>query len=132
MNVFLLLAGVIGLIATAVHGAAGELLVVRKLSPETLPATRFGRARMTRTMIHVSWHITTSAFLAVAVALLLAGSVLDGDAAHAVALMAAAAATAFAAVAVVLGGARSPRALLQHGGPAALTAVAALAWVGAV
>jgi hypothetical protein len=132
MNVFLLVAGTIALVATAVHGMAGELLVVRKLSPEALPSTRFGGARMTRTMIHVTWHITTSAFLAVAVALLLAGSVLDGDVAHAVGLMAAAAATGFAVVAVVLGGARSPRALLKHGGPAALTAVAALAWLGAL
>jgi hypothetical protein len=132
MNVFLLVAGAIALVATAVHGAAGELLVVRKLSPEALPSTRLGRARMTKTMIHVTWHITTSAFLAVAVALLLAGSVLDGDVAHAMGLMGAAAATAFAAVAVVVGGAHSPRALLRHGGPAALTAIAALAWLGAL
>lgn len=130
MNGFLLAAGAIALVATAIHGAAGELLVVRKLSPEALPSTRFGRPRMTKTMIHVSWHIATSAFLAVAVALLLAGSVLDGDVAHAVGVLAAAAATAFAAVAVVLGGAHSPRALLRHGGPAALTAVAVLAWLG--
>ena len=132
MNVFLLVAGIIALVATAIHGAAGELLVVRKLSPEALPSTRFGGARMTRTMIHATWHITTSAFLAVAISLLLAGSVLDGDVAHAVGLMAAAAATGFAAVAVLVGGARSPRALLKHGGPAALTAVAALAWLGAL
>src|SRR5918912_1065368 len=112
MNGFLLAAGVLALVATAVHGAAGELIVVRKLSPDALPSTRFGGGGMTKAMIQVAWHITTSAFLAVALALLLAGSVLDGDVAHAIGLMAAAAATAFAAAAGVLGGARSPPGLL--------------------
>ena len=132
MNVALVIAGAIALVATAVHGVAGERLVMRALTPEALPSTRFGGSRMTRTMIHATWHITTSAFLTVAIALLLSGTVLDGDAAHAVALVAAAAATAFAGVAVVLGGAYSPRSLLRHRGPAALTATAVLAWVGAL
>jgi hypothetical protein len=130
MNAGFLSAGILGLVATAVHGIAGELLVVRKLSPEALPSTRFGGGRMTMAMVHVSWHIATSAFLTVAVALLLAGTALDGDVAHAVGLMAAVGATGSAAVAMVLGGAYTPRALLRHGGPAALTVVAALAWLG--
>jgi hypothetical protein len=49
-------------------------------------------------------------------------------------LMAAGAATGFAALAVGLGGAymRSPRSLLRHPGPAVLTAAAVLAWLGAL
>ena len=132
MDGFLLAAGAIALIATAIHGVAGELLVVRALSPESLPRTRFGGPRMTRTMIHVTWHIATGAFLTVGVALLLAGSVLHGDASRAAGFVAAAGASAFASVAVVLAGVSSPRALLRHGGPAALTATAVLAWLGAL
>jgi hypothetical protein len=63
-----------------------------------------------------------------------AGAILDGDAAQAVAVVGAAASTGFAAVIVGLGAAgnRSPRALLRHPGPGVLTATAALAWWGAL
>ena len=134
MNVPLIVAGSLALLAAAIHGAGGEFLVVRKLSPGTLPSSRFGGPRMTKTMIHVTWHMTTSAFLTVGFALLLSGSVLHGDAARGIGLMAAGAATGFAAVALGLGaaGTRSPRALFRHPGPIALTAVAVLAWLGAL
>ena len=134
MNVPLILAGSLGVLAAAVHGAGGELLVVRKLSSGTLAATRFGGPRMTMAMIHVSWHIATVAFLTIGIALLLAGAVLDGDAAQAVAVVGAVAFSGFAAVAMGIGAAymRTPRTLLRHPGPAALTATAALAWLGAL
>jgi hypothetical protein len=88
----------------------GEILV-RKLSPGTLPSTRFGGPRMTQNMIHVTWHMTTIAYLTVGSALLLSGSVLDGDTAKAIALLSAGASTGFAALAVGLGlvQARRPR-----------------------
>ena len=87
---------------------------------------------MTKAMIHVTWHMTTIAFFTVGCALLLSGTVLAGDAARGIALVAASAATGFAALAVGLGAAymRSPRSLLRHPGPAALTATAVLAWLG--
>lgn len=134
MNVPLVAAGALATVGTGVHGAAGELLVIRRLSPATLPATRFGGPRMTKAMIHATWHLTTTAFLTVAIALLLAGTVLDGDTARAVAVLAACASTGFAAVTIVLGAAatQSPRALLRHPGPAVLAATAALAWLGAL
>jgi hypothetical protein len=111
----------------------GEVLVVRRLSPETLPSSPFGGPRMTKTMIHVTWHMTTIAFLTVGSALLLAGSVLDGDTARGIALVAAGASTGFAALAVGLGGyTQSPRALFRHPGPAVLLTTAALAWWGAL
>ena len=64
----------------------------------------------------------------------MSGSVLEGGAARAVALVAAGASTAFAAVAVGIGAwhARSVRSLLAHPGPAVLTATAALSWWGAL
>ena len=130
MNVPLIVAGSLAILGAAVHGVAGEVLVVRKLSPAMLPPTRFGGPKMTKTMIHVTWHITTIAFLTVGAALLLSGSVLHGDTARGIALVAASASTGFAAIAVGVGGAHSPRALSRHLGPAVLTATAALAWWG--
>jgi len=130
VNVPLLLGGSLALIAAAVHGVAGEVLVVRRLSPRGLPATRFGGPGTTMTMIRATWHITTIAFLTVGSALVLSGSVLHGDTAQGIGLVAAGASTGFAAVA--MGGAlvQGPRSLLLHPGPVVLTAVAVLAWSG--
>ncbi|MFL5821915.1 MAG: hypothetical protein ACJ764_00575 [Solirubrobacteraceae bacterium] len=85
-------------------------------------------------MIHVTWHLVTTAFLTVGCALLLAGTVLHGDSAQAVGLVGAVASTGFAAVTIALGGAHSPspRSLLRHPAPALLTLTAVLAWCGAV
>ena len=132
MNVPLVVAGSLGILGAAIHGVGGEVLVVRQLSPVTLPSTRFGGPRTTKTMIHVTWHMTTIAFLTVGAALLLSGSVLEGDTARGIGLVAACASTGFAALAVGMAVAytRSPRSLLRHPGPAVLTAIAALAWWG--
>jgi hypothetical protein len=134
VDVPLIVAGLIALLGAAIHGAAGEIVVVRGLSAAVLPASRFGGPRTTMVMIHTTWHLTTVAYLTVAIALLLSGSVLDGDAARALALLAACASTGFAAVAVGLGAAyaRSPRFLLRHPGPFLLVATAGLAWWGAL
>jgi hypothetical protein len=130
MNAPLIAAGSLAALAAAVHGVGGEVLVVRHLSPAMLPPSRFGGPRMTKTMIHATRHMTTIALLTVAAALLLAGSVLDGDAAQGIGLLAAGACTGFAAVAAGMGA--SPRSLLRHPAPAVLTATAALAWWGAL
>ena len=134
MNVPLIVAGSLAILAAAIHGVAGEVLVVRKLSPDTLPSSRFGGSRMTKAMIHVTWHLTTIAFLTVGSALLVSGSVLEGDTARGIALVAAGASTGFAALAVALGAAymQSPRALLGHPAPVVLTATAVLACWGAL
>jgi hypothetical protein len=134
VNIPLIVAGCLAILGAALHGVGGEVLVVRKLSPAMLPPSRLGGPRMTMAMIHTTWHMTTIAFLAVGSALLLSGSVLDGDAARGISLLAAGASTGFAALAVGLGAAytQSPRSLFRHPGPLALTAVAALAWLGAL
>jgi hypothetical protein len=134
VNVPLIVAGCLAILGAALHGVGGEVLVVRKLAPEMLPSSRFGGPRMTKSMIHAAWHLTTVGFLTVGCALLLSGSVLHGDAARAVGLVAAGAATGFAAVTVGLGAAytRSPRSLLRHPGPIVLASTAALAWWGAL
>jgi hypothetical protein len=130
MNVALIAAGSLAVLGAAVHGVAGEVLVVRKLAPAMLPPSRFGGPKLTRTMIHATWHMTTIAFLTVGSALLLAGSVLHDEAAQAIALLAAGASTGFAALAVGMG--TSPRSLFRHPAPVLLTATAALAWWGAL
>ena len=134
MNVPLIVAGCLSILGAAIHGVGGEVLVVRKLSPGVLPSSPFGGPLMTKAMVHVTWHLTTIAFLTVGIALLLAGAVLDGDAARGIGLLAAGASTGFAALAVGMGGAytRSPQSALRHPGPAVLTATAALAWWGAL
>ena len=134
MDLPLIVAGSLAILAAFVHGIGGEVLVVRKLSPERLEPSPFGGPNMTKAMIHASWHLTTAAFLTAGISLLLAGSVLEGDAARAVGLIAAGAMSSFALVVVGLGAAhmRSPRPLFRHPGPAVLTATAALAWWGAL
>src|SRR5262249_11309558 len=126
----LLVAGSLAILGAAIHGVGGEVFVMRKLSPGMLPSTRFGGPRATKTMIHVTWHMTTIAFLTFGAALVLSGSVFHGTAARMLGVVAAAALTCFAALAV--GMADSPRSLLRHPGPAMLTAAAALAWWGAL
>jgi hypothetical protein len=130
VNAPLVVAGSLALLGAAIHGVAGEVLVVRKLSPGMLPPSPFGGPRATKTMIHATWHMTTVAFLTVGSGLLLSGAVLDGEAARGIALLAAGASTGFAALAVGLGA--SPRSVLHHPGPAVLIATAALAWWGAL
>lgn len=73
MNVPLIIAGSLAILGAGLHGAGGEVLVVRKLSPEMLPSSLFGGPRTTRLMIDTTWHLTTIAFLTVGVALLLSG-----------------------------------------------------------
>jgi hypothetical protein len=130
VNAPLIAAGSLAVIGAAVHGVGGEVLVVGKLAPAMLPPSRFGGPRATKTMLHASWHMTTVAFLTVGVALIVAGSALHGDTARAIAVLAAAAFTGFAAVAVGLGA--SARSAFRHPGPALLTATAVLAWWGAL
>src|SRR2546421_4087674 len=122
MNAPLIVAGSLGILGAAIHGVGGEVLVVRKLSPERLPSSSFGGPRMTKNMIHVTWHLTTVAFLTVGLALVLSGSVLHGATARGISLVAASACTGFAAVVLGLGvaNARSPRLLFRHPGPAVL------------
>jgi hypothetical protein len=128
----LIVAGSLAILGAIVHGVGGEILVLSKLSARTLPSSRFGGPRTTKTMIHVTWHMTTIAFLTVGSALLISGSVLHGGTARGIGLFAAGASTGFAALAVGLGAAysKSPRSLFRHPAPVVLTATAALAWCG--
>ena len=100
---------------------------------DQLEATPFGNAKMTRAMLGVSWHLTTVGFLAAGCSMVAAGTLLDGDAAQAVAVAGASQVTACAAVIVGLGAAltRSPQFVFRHPAPVLVTLTAVLAWVGA-
>ena len=134
MNVPLIIAGSFALLGAAIHGGAGEVLVVRKLSAGTLPSSPFGGPGMTKAMIRAAWHIATIGLITVGTALLLSGAVLHGDAARGFGLLAAGAMTGIAVLVVGLGATvrGSPRSPFLHPAPALLTATAVLAWCGAL
>jgi hypothetical protein len=133
VDVPLIVAGSLAVVSAVIHGVGGEALM-RRISPEMLPPEGSGGRRQTKMELHVNWQLATITFLVVGVGLLLSGSVLDGDSARALGLFAAGAVTGFAVLAVGLVAAymRTPRSVLLHGAPATLTAVAALAWWGAL
>jgi hypothetical protein len=129
VNLPLLVGGALLLVAAAVHGLGGHLLVVRRLSSRALAPSPFGGPSMTKTMIGVTWHITTLAFAQLG-ALLIYAAVVSGGADRGVELLAAATATAFAVLAVGAGLRHGPAALLRHAGPLVLATVAGLTWWG--
>lgn len=129
MNPPLLVAGVLALVAAAVHGLGGELLVLRRLSSRALPSGPFGGPSMTMTMIRVTWHITTIAFVELGT-LEIYAAVVSGGVSRGVELLAAATVTAFAALAIGAGLRHGPTALLRHLGPLVLATIAGLAWWG--
>jgi hypothetical protein len=133
VDVPLIIAGSIAVVSAAIHAVGGEALM-RRVSPEMLPPEGPGGRRQTKMEIHINWQWASTTFLAVGVGLLLSGSVLDGDSARALGLFAAGLVSGFAVLAIGLVAAymRSPRSVLLHGAPAFLTAVAALAWWGAL
>jgi poly(3-hydroxybutyrate) depolymerase len=84
---------------------------------------------MTKTMIGVTWHLTTIAFVELGALEIYAAGV-SGGASRALELLAAGTATAFAALAIGAGLRHGPAALLRHAGPLALATVAGLTWWG--
>ncbi|HEX2069395.1 MAG TPA: hypothetical protein VHH54_04245 [Actinomycetota bacterium] len=142
MNIAWVVAGSLALLGAAIHGGAGEIFVVRKLSPRELPASPFGGGGMTKAMIRAAWHMATIALLTVGFALVLSGSVLRGDIAQAIGVFAAASSTAIGVLVGAVAFARGRRALAHratdrrelrgflHPGPAILIAIPVLAWVG--
>jgi hypothetical protein len=136
VNVPLIAAGSLALLGAAIHGGVGEVLVVRRLSPNVLPSTRLGGGGFTKTMIRATWHITTVAFISVGSALVFAG-ILHGDTAHRIGILAAATNTGFAAViwgSALAQGVDSARRgnwrPFRHPAPALFVVGVVLAWVG--
>jgi hypothetical protein len=129
----LIVAGTVAVVTAAIHVVGGESLMGR-VSPEMLPPEGSGGRLQAKMEMHINWQWASTTFLALGVGLLLSGSVLDGAAARALGLFVAGALTGLAVIATGLVAAymRSPRSVLVHGAPIVLTAVAALAWWGAL
>jgi hypothetical protein len=113
----------------AIHGGAGEVLVLRNLFAGQLPTSRFGGPLATKVMIRVTWHVVTITFAVLGSALATCGFLGPGDACRGIGLVAASSFTGFVAVsvAVVL---QRPRSGIRHRGPLIFLVVAALAWWG--
>jgi hypothetical protein len=135
MNVPFAIAGALSFTAAAIHGGAGETLVVKRLRRDTLAPTRFGGPTMTFLMIRVTWHIVTLAFLVTGAALATcapAGSVTQAcEGAGRISSVSFASYFALAiGLAIASQGSRVGRSLLKHPGPIVFIIVAALAWWG--
>jgi hypothetical protein len=124
-----LVAGALAMLGAAIHGGAGEVLIVRKVVAGELPSSRFGGPAATRAMIRVSWHLGTLTFAAFGSALATCGFLGPGDACRGIGVVAASSFTAFL-VLVVVSALHRPRRLFLHPGPAMFLAVAALTWWG--
>jgi hypothetical protein len=124
-----LVAGALALVGAAVHGGAGEILVLRKLFSGPLPSSRFGGADATRVMIRVTWHVVTFTFATLGTGLATCGFLGPGEACRGIGLLAAISFTGFLglAVAIVL---QRPRSGIRHRGPLVFLLVAGLAWWG--
>jgi hypothetical protein len=125
-----LAAGLLSLAAAAIHGGAGEALVLRKLFAGDLPSSRLGGPVATRVMIRVTWHIATLTFGVLGSALATCGFLGPGAGCQGVGFVAATLFTGFLALAVVVALRRPGR--IRHPGPVVFLAVAALAWWGTV
>jgi hypothetical protein len=124
-------AGAIALLAAAIHGGAGEVLILRKLFSGELPPSRFGGPAATGVLIRVTWHIATLTFAVLGSALTTCGVLGPGDGCRGIGVVAASSFTGFFALAIVVA-LRRPQALIRHRGPLAFLAVAVLAWWGTI
>ena len=130
MNTQFLIAGVVALVAAGIHGVAGEMLILRRLSAGELPSSRFGGPGATMVMIRVTWHIVSATFLAFGLALTTCAFGAQGGSCRNVGLLAAGSFTAYLALSVWIA-LQGPRALLsRHRAPVAFLVVAVLAWWG--
>jgi hypothetical protein len=124
-----LVAGTLALVGAAIHGGAGEVLILRKLSSGELPPSPFGGPTATRVMIRFSWHAVTLTFTAFGLALATCGVLGPGHECEGIGVVAGSLFTGFLALAVVAA-LKRPRMLIAHPGPLMFLAVAVLAWWG--
>jgi hypothetical protein len=130
VNVPFLVAAALALVGAAVHGGAGEALVVRKLAANVLPPSPFGGGAATKLMIRATWHMTTVAFAVLGLALAACAGSDAGATCKGVGRLAGLSFSGFALIAVGGAIARSPRSLVRHPAPVLFSTVAALAWWG--
>jgi hypothetical protein len=124
----LLVAGALSLAGAAIHGIAGERLVLRKIALEALPAGPLGGAGSSLMMLRASWHFVTLTFFASGLALLYVGQGATVFAPGIVRFLGVLY-SGFALMALA-GAARRWRFLFRHPAPLLLSAIAVLIWSG--
>lgn len=131
MNVQFLIAGALALLASSIHGIAGEKLLVMKLRHESLPTSRFGGTSMTLMMIRGTWHVTTLAFLVIGSALFVCTPATSSEACVGVGRVSAIAFASFFMLTIGLGARDFLRNIRRHQAPIAFALIAVLSWWGA-
>lgn len=71
MNIPLLLAGILTLVAAVFHIAVGEREIFASLEPDHLPSTRIGDGLATKQMLRGIWHMWAASWIVAAVLFLL-------------------------------------------------------------
>jgi hypothetical protein len=133
MNVPLLFAGLVSFGGAAIHGIVGDVLLVRRIDPGSLPSTRFGGPAASKFLVRVSWHLLTATFVVLGAAMFVCGFHEAHDACRSTAILCASAFSAFATITIASTIRMSgPRGLFRHPAPAAFTVIAVLAWWGAL
>jgi hypothetical protein len=137
MNIQLFIAGILSLVAAAIHGGVGDA-IVRRIDLSALPSNPFGDADATFLLIRVTWHLMTGTFVAIGAALIVVSLHPDADATKGVALLAGSLFSIYTLVAPALvlmrygvGGLLDRSKLLRHPGPAIFVATTVLIWWGA-
>ena len=136
MNVELFVAGILSVVAAAIHGGVGDA-IVRRIDPSGLPSNAFGDPGVTWLLIRVTWHLMTATFAVIGIALIVVGLAPEADAARGVALLSGTLFSTYIIVAAVfvlrrygVRGLRDQPKLLRHPGPAIFVATTALIWWG--
>ena len=137
MNIQLFVAGILSVVAAAIHGGVGDA-IIRRVEPSALPSNPFGDPGVTFLLIRVTWHLVTGTFVVVGVALIVTGLDPSSAATRGVALLAGALFSAYTVLAAILvlmrygvGGLRRQPRLLRHPGPALFVSTTVLIWWGA-
>lgn len=131
MNAAYVAAASVAVLAAAIHGIAGERLVLRRLRVQTLHATRYGGPRATLNLLRGSWHLVTATFFMTAVGLAVCAGAEPDGACRGVGLLTAATYGAFFLGVLVRAVRGRPSILVRHPGPAAFALVAGFSWLGA-
>lgn len=129
MNEPLLAAGALALIAAGVHGGVGDR-IVRRIDEQVLPGNPF-EGIPTKLLIRVTWHVTTTAFAVLGVALVAVGIAPELAAATGVAYVGGAAFSIWGVLTITAALRRGRlRALKAHPAPLAFLLTAGLVWWG--
>ncbi len=137
MNIQLVVAGILSLVAATIHGGVGDA-IVRRIDPSALPSNPFGDPDVTFLLIRVTWHLVTGTFGVIAIALIATGLDPHSSAARGVAVVSGALFSAYTVLAALLvlvrygiRGLRGRPRLLRHPGPALFVSTTVLIWWGA-